>query len=395
MPLDILMEANSIKEWITKHQRYLHAHAEIGFDLPETFAYVMSTLKQLNFQPQKVGKCGIVASVGKGEPVVMLRADMDALPMKEETDLAFSAQNGHVHACGHDFHTAMLLGAAAILKKHESKVQGTILFMFQPAEEILSGASDMIADGLLDNHHPNYAFMVHVMNAAEIQPGTVIIPPAGVSAPAADMFMVQISGMASHGAMPHHGIDPINAGAHLVLALQSIGTRETGLAENNALTIASFQAGDAVNVVPDKAVMKGSVRSYDLKTQQFIKKRIEDIAAMTAKTFRAQASVQWLSGCPTLVNAPELVKQFGNRLPDVIGNNRVLFSDQLSESNARSVGSEDFSYISQHVPSLMVALAAGGINNLPLHHPGIIFNEDALPYGAAVYAAFGLMHTGQ
>ena len=285
----------------------------------------------------------------------------------------------------------MLLGAAALLKQDEETLKGRIIFMFQPAEESLAGASDMLENGLLTTYRPQSAMMIHVMNTSGMQPGTVVIPPAGVSAPAADMFEIHIQGKGCHGAMPHNGIDPINVGAHLVLALQAISTRELGLNEAHALTIASFQAGEATNVMPDSAVLKGSVRSYDLKTQAFLRKRIEEITTMTAQTFRAEAKVQWLSGCPTLVNDERLVQQASENLPDWIGADRVLSAAELSGNSARSVGSEDFSYISQQVPSLMLAMAAGGVTDLPLHHPKIVFNEDALPYGAAVYAAFARM----
>lgn len=383
----MLNKAKAIQEQLVQYRRYLHAHAEVGFDLPQTFAFVMDTLHQLGYQPKKVGRCGIVATLGKGEPAVMLRADMDALPVKEESGLPFACQNGNAHVCGHDMHTAMLLGAAALLKQEETSLKGSVMFMFQPAEETLAGASDMLEHGLLSETHPRSAMMIHLMNTSGMQPGAVVVPPEGVSAPAADMFEIHIQGKGCHGAMPHHGVDPINVGAHLVLALQVISTREQGLNDAHALTIASFQAGEATNVIPDYAVLKGSVRSYDMKTQACLRKRIEEITTMTAQTFRAAAKVQWLNGCPTLVNQPELVQQACEQLPEWIGADHVLSAEKLG-SNARSVGSEDFSYISQQMPSLMLAMAAGGVSDLPLHHPKIIFNEDALPYGAVVYAAF-------
>lgn len=387
---DILLKAKAMQEQLIQYRRYLHAHAEVGFDLPKTVAYVTETLQKLGYTPRKVGHSGIVASVGQGKTVAMLRADMDALPVKEKSGLDFACQNGNAHVCGHDMHTAMLLGAAALLKQYETSLTGSVLFMFQPAEESLAGATDMIENGLLDNPTPQSAMMIHVMNMNGIQPGCVIVPPAGVSAPAADMFEIHIQGKGCHGAMPHNGVDPINVGAHLVLALQAISTREQGLNDAHALTIAAFQAGEATNVMPDEAVLKGSVRSYDLKNQQFLKKRIEEITELTARTFRATAQVRWLSGCPTLVNHPELVRQAREKLPQLIGKDRVLSAEQLSDGNVRSVGSEDFSYISQRMPSLMLAMAAGGVSDLPLHHPQIVFNEEALPYGAAVYAAFAL-----
>lgn len=390
----LLTDAMKMSEKMVVHRRYLHANAEVGFDLPKTHAYVTKTLQQMGYEPQNVGKCGIVATIGSGKPVVLLRADMDALPMEEKTGLPFACHHGHAHTCGHDLHTTMLLGAAALLKDREQEIRGTVKLMFQPAEEPLAGASDMIANGLLEHPKPASALMIHVMNTCDVKPGTVVIAPAGASAPAADMFEIHIQGKGCHGAMPHHGVDAVNAGAHLVLALQAISARECGMNDAHALTIASFQAGETTNVMPDQAVLKGSVRSYDLKTQQFLKKRIEEISQMTAQTFRASAKVHWLNGCPTLVNEPELVAGAKRWLPKIIGDERVLTADRLSGGNARSVGSEDFSYISQQVPSLILVMTAGGVSDLPLHHPRIIFNEEALPYGAAVYAGFALEQMG-
>ncbi len=390
MPLSLLKESTELKERIVAHRRFLHAHAETGFDLPKTAAYVMDTLRQLGYHPEKCGKCGIVADIGRGEPDILLRADMDALPVREKSSLPFACKNGMAHVCGHDMHTAMLLGAGELLRRHEAALKGRVRLMFQPAEELLAGASDMLDRGLLQEFHPQAALMLHVMSTEGLKPGTVIIPPAGVSAPAADMFEIRLLGKGCHGAMPQNGIDVINAASHLVLSLQTITTREISLNDPHAITIATFQAGEAANVMPDRAVLRGSARSYDIQLQQMIKRRIAEISRTTARTFRAKATVQWLNGCPTLINKPELVDMANEMLPEIIGEDRVLAARQLSGGSARSVGSEDFSYISQQVPSLMLAMAAGDASCLPLHHPAVVFSEDALPYGAAVYAGFAM-----
>ncbi len=382
-----LIEAKEMEQQLIENRRYLHAHAEVGLQLPQTFAYVWDRLTDLGYQPKKCGQCGIVACIGKGSPVFMLRADMDALPTREESGLDFACQTGNGHLCGHDMHTAMLLGAAALLKRHEDELKGTVKLMFQPAEEPLAGASDMIANGLLEDPKPDAAAMIHVMNMNGVAPGTVIIAPVGVSAPAADMFEIRIYGKGCHGAMPDTGVDPINVGAHLVLALQAISTREMGLNRQHALTIGSFQAGETSNVIPDSAILRGSVRSFDVETEKELKRRIEEITKLTAETFRARAEFIPLEGCPTLINAEELALHAASALPQVIGQDKVIRTEQLGGNNARSTGSEDFSYISQAVPSLMMALSASGKSTEPTHHPKIIFNEEALPYGAAVYAS--------
>ncbi|MBE5813761.1 MAG: amidohydrolase [Clostridiales bacterium] len=386
----LLQDAIGLREELIRHRRALHARPETGFELPYTAAYVQKALEALGIQPKKVGRAGITASIGTGTLSVLLRADMDALPVREESGLPFAASNGNMHACGHDLHTAMLLGAAALLKQRENELGGGILLMFQPAEELLAGAADMLENGLLDGTEIKAALMLHAMNAREMRPGTVVIPPGGVSAPAADFFQITMRGKGSHGGMPHMGIDPINAGAQLVCALQSISTREMSPVDTHVLTISSFLAGDAANVMPDQAVLKGSVRSYAPETQQYLKTRIGEMATLVAKTFRGAAEVQWLSGCPTLVNDPVLAETAEKLLPALVGEERVLVSGRLKGSTARSVGSEDFANITHRVPSLMLAIAAGGLSDYPLHNPGIVFNEEALPYGAAVYAGFAL-----
>lgn len=392
MSIQWLKEAKDIKEQIAAYRRKLHACAETGFDLPATTALVTDALNDLGLSPQTVGRSGITAAIGSGSPTVLLRADMDALPIREETGLAFASRNGNMHACGHDMHTAMLLGAAALLCRHRQELRGCLKLVFQPAEEQLEGAADMLAHGLVEDAGSCFALMLHVMSNTGMKTGTVVIPNAGVSAPAADMFRIMVRGKACHGAMPHTGVDPINAAAHILLALQSISTRETGLNEAHALTIGSFRAGEAPNAIPGEAVLQGSVRSYDSRLQRLLRKRIEEIAKATANAFRTAVQVAWLSGCPPLLNNSALVEKAKAVLPLVLGSERLVTAETLSPEGGRSVGSEDFAYISQQIPSLMLAVAAGGEH--PLHHPSLVFDEDALPYGAAAYAAFAAAVSG-
>lgn len=393
MDIQWLKEATNDREQISAYRQKLHACAETGFDLPKTTAVVSAALSDLGLVPQKTGRSGITATIGNGSPAVILRADMDALPIREKTGLGFASKNGNMHTCGHDIHTAMLLGAAGLLCRHRHALNGCIKLAFQPAEELLEGAADMLANGLLEGSQSCVALMLHVMSNTGMKTGTIVIPNAGVSAPAADMFRISVHGKACHGAMPHTGADPINAAAHILLALQSITTREMGLNEAHALTIGSFRAGEASNAIPDEAVLQGSVRSYDVRTQQFLRKRIEEMTKATANVFRTAAQVSWLSGCPPLLNNGDLVEKAKNILPAAIGSERVITADNLHGKSGRSVGSEDFAYISQQIPSLMLAVAAGG--EYPLHHPSLVFDEDVLPYGTAAYAAFAAAVAGE
>lgn len=388
---NLLAAADS--ERLIRDRRYLHAHAETGFDLTETFAYVWDALTQMGLSPRKCGQCGIVADIGHGDKCVLLRADMDALPIREAADVPFACQTGRMHACGHDLHSAMLLEAARLLKQQEEHLGGTIRLMFQPAEEVFLGAADMLADGLLDAPRPSAAFMIHVMTNIALPVGTVIVSAPGVSAPAAGMFEIAIQGKGCHGAMPHTGIDPISIAAHTVLNLQQIQTRELSLNQPCALTIGTLQAGAAANVIPDQAILRGSMRTFDDETSQYLFQRVEEVAAQTAGMFHGSATVKSLGGCPTLLNDAELSQRTLTALKELLGADKALLSSDLGGDAAKSSGSEDFANLSHELPSLMVALAAGRPqdgHDHPAHHPMTSFDESALPTGAAVYAAMAL-----
>ncbi len=384
---------------VTADRRALHACPGAGFDLQETFDYVWQALTALGLHPRKCGQCGIIADIGTGEKCVLLRADMDALPIREEADIPFASRNGRMHACGHDLHTAMLLEAARVLKHMENELPGRVRLMFQPAEEPLLGAADMLAAGLLADVKPCAAFMIHVLTNIDLPVGTVIVSAPGVSAPAAGMFEIRIQGKGCHGAMPHTGVDPITVAAHTVLNLQQIQTREISLTQSCALTIGMLQSGDTANVIPDKAVLRGSLRAFDEETHEYLIRRVEEIASQTAALFHASAETEMLGGAPTLVNDEALSASALTALRDLLGQDRVLLSSELGAGSPggsdakKSSGSEDFANITHEVPSLMVALAAGRPQDgydYPSHHPRTMFDEHALPVGAAVYAAMAL-----
>ena len=386
----ILREAKALQEEIKSHRLWLHTHAETGFDLTETKPYVKSTLTEMGYTVQECGKAGLVTTVGKpGRKVLLLRADMDALPIAEEADVDFACKNGRMHACGHDMHTAMLLGAAKILKAHESELGGMVKLMFQPAEEIFEGSKDMIASGVLENPRPDAALMIHVAAGMPLPAGTVVVSAPGVSAPAADYFTIRVHGKGCHGSAPQNGIDPLTAAAHILIALQEIHARELSASDEAVLTIGTFHAGEAGNVIPDTATMGGTIRTYDEKTRAYLKERMTAIAQSIAEAFRASAEVSFGSGCPTLVNDKDLSEKVTGYLKDLLGANRAFTTAELSGGKpARGGGSEDFAYVSHEVPSLMLALAAGEPSKgypYPQHHPKVKFDESVLSTGAAVF----------
>ena len=393
----ILQEAKALQEEIKSHRLWLHTHAETGFDLTETKPYVKSTLTEMGYTVQECGKAGLVTTVGKpGGKVLLLRADMDALPIAEEADVDFACKNGRMHACGHDMHTAMLLGAAKILKAHESELDGMVKLMFQPAEEIFEGSKDMIASGVLENPRPDAALMIHVAAGMPLPAGTVVVSAPGVSAPAADYFTIRVHGKGCHGSAPQNGIDPLTAAAHILIALQEIHARELSASDEAVLTIGTFHAGEAGNVIPDTATMGGTIRTYDEKTRAYLKERMTAIAQSIAEAFRASAEVSFGSGCPTLVNNKDLSEKVTGYLKDLLGANRAFTTAELSGGKpARGGGSEDFAYVSHEVPSLMLALAAGEPSKgyvYPQHHPKVKFDESVLSTGAAVFVDCALQY---
>lgn len=393
---NILQEAAAYQEQLVQTRRYLHSHPETGFDLKNTTEYVRKELIAMGYEPVMCGKSGIIALAGKKKSgkVFLIRGDMDALPIKEESDVPFSSDNGKMHACGHDMHTTMMLGAARLLKSHEYEIEGTVKLMFQPAEEIFEGSDDMINAGVLNSPDVDAAMMIHVMAGLPIPAGTVISCDGGVSAPAADYFYIDIQGKGCHGSMPNNGVDPITIVAHIITGLSEINSRELGLSDNAVITIGTINAGNAANVIPDTAHMSGTIRTYDEETRSYIKQRVSDIASNIASAYRGSASVTYGSGCPCLLNNPDLATCSAKYLNELLGPSRTFTATQLNAMSgggkaSKSTGSEDFAYVSQKVPSIMFALAAGTPQDgycYPQHHPKVKFDEAILSEGSAVYA---------
>lgn len=393
----LLSEAKEFEQKIIEDRRFLHVHPEVGFALSKTKEYVKNELISMGYEPQECGKCGLIALAGGKNPgkTFMIRADMDALAIQEQADVPFASRHkGNMHACGHDMHTAMLLGAARILKLHENEINGTIKLCFQPSEETFEGSKDMIEHGSLKNPNVTAALMIHVMAGMPLPAGSVIVCDGGVSAPAADYFRIKIQGKGCHGAMPQVGIDPITIAAHIITALQELNARELAMSDEAALTFGLLQAGQAENVIPDTAELGGTIRTYDEEIRKMLKSRMQEICDGIAKAFRGTATVTFTSGCPTLFNNAELSENVTTYCKELLGLNKAFSTAQLKEispnaSSSKTVGSEDFAYVSQEVPSIMLALAAGEPEKgyiYPQHHPMVKFDEIVLVPGSCVYA---------
>lgn len=390
----ILQESSLIFDQVQLHRRWLHAHAEVGFDIPQTKAYVRKSLEEMGYQVEDCGKSGLSATVGENKSgrVFLLRADMDGLPIQEETELDYACADGNMHACGHDLHTAMLLGAAQILKNHEKELNGQLKLMFQPAEEILDGAKDMIDAGILQNPSPQAGAMIHVATAVPIPSGTVLISAPGVSAPAADYFTIRVKGKGCHGSTPQDGVDALNAAAHILIALQEINARELGILDQAVFTIGTMKAGTAANAIAHTAEMGGTIRSFDENIRARIKARITEITLGIAAAFRAQAEVEYDSGAPTLVNDQAMCDFAEKTLTGLLGEQAIPIA-RISNGRPSAGGSEDFAYVSQKIPTVMLSLAAGEPEKgytYPLHHPKAAFNEEAMINGVASLACLAM-----
>ena len=399
---NILHQAKTLQPTLINHRRFLHSRAETGFDVAQTQAYIMQELQQLGCTPTQCGKGGVIAVIGGGryatnkEEALLLRADIDALPIKEKTGKPYACKTGNMHACGHDMHTAMLLGAAAILKNREKELTRPVKLFFQPAEELLQGAKQAVQAGVLQNPAVRCAAMIHVLTDVELPTGTLIVSSQGISAPAADYFTVTVHGKSCHGSSPQNGVDALQAAAHILIALQTLSAREFSVHEPFVLTVGKMQSGVAANALPEYAQMQGTLRAFDEDVRQRVKKRLCEIAKITAKTFRASARTTFDSGAPTLVNDGGMSAFTGEALREIFGEKQVLFSGDLGGGVKKSNGgSEDFAYISHVVPSVMLALAAGERSKgfaYPLHHSKTDFDENALYVGSAAFAQIALSY---
>lgn len=370
-----LDQAKSIEKDIVAWRRHIHANAEVGFCVENTAAFVEEKLKAFGYAPYRLAKVGVVATVGEGEPVILFRADMDAIPGKEASGVDFQSEE-NMHMCGHDMHTAMLLGAAKLLKAHESELNGTVKLVFQPAEELLAGAKALIDAGLLKNPAPEAAFMIHV-NTMDA-PALYIKP--GIMSTTNNNFRITVRGKSAHGAMPQLGVDATYIGAAIVTALPEIIAREVAFDRSAVITTGHFEAGDAPNSIPDVAVIEGTLRSFSEDTHAFVKKRLVEVAKSVAETYRGTAEVEFLSEAYIVNNDPKLVA-----LAKEAAENAGIPVREAEPVQA----SEDFSYIAKELPTAMMMLGVKPESGevYPLHNQHAIFNEDSMVYGVSTFCA--------
>lgn len=335
----------------------------------------------MEFNPQLCGH-GVTATIGKGKPVILLRADMDALPITELSGEEFTCTSGNMHACDHDIHTAMLLTAARMLKEDEYHLQGTVKLMFQNAEEVFKGANGMIEHGILDNPRPDAAMAYHMM-IGKNQVGTYMYNAGAIMMNSVDEFKIIIHGKGTHGAYPHQGIDPINIGVHIHLALQELIAREANPQDICTLTIGKFNAGSAANIIPESAILQGTLRTNNVSTRENLLSRMKEVCHKIADTYRGTVEIEMVSTVPPLMCDPQLTLEMAEYM------SQIGIEGLKGIPNSTATVSEDLAIIAEKIPTTYMILTAGFMDergDYPLHHPKAQFDENVCVIGAACFA---------
>jgi amidohydrolase len=362
-------------------RRYLHANPELLYDVHGTAATVAEKLKAFGCDEvvSGIGRTGVVAVIKGNRPdgtrkVIGLRADMDALPIEEANDLPYkSGTPGKMHACGHDGHTAMLLGAAKYLAETRN-FAGTAVMIFQPAEEGGAGGEAMVKDGLMERFAIEEVYGMH--NAPGLPVGEFAIRTGPIMA-STDNIRIEIEGVGAHAAQPHLGIDPIVVGAQIVSALQTIVSRNVDPLESAVVSICTFQAGNADNVIPHTALLRGTARSLKPQVRDLLARRVADVVEGTARLHGAKVNFKWRPGYPVLSNHERETAFAASVAGEVAGAERV-------ETNMVPImGGEDFSYMLQARPGAFIFVGNG--ESYGLHHPRYNFNDDTIPYGTSYW----------
>ena len=366
-------QAAGLQDEITAVRREIHRFPERGQRLPKTKAFVMEKLREYGYEPKEICESGIVAEISGKQSgrTLLLRADMDALPVEEKAECDFRSENDCMHACGHDMHTAMLLGAAKLLRQNQDLLQGTVKLVFQPDEEGFTGAKAMLAAGVLENPKVDAGIALHVNSGT---PSGMVLCGKGTCMAGCTLFRITVKGKGCHGAMPETGVDPINIAAHIYLALQEIVAREVAAMEPVVVTIGKFQSGDVPNVIPQEAVLEGTIRYMKKEMGEEVLKKIRRICELTAQTFRGTAEVTELASAPPLINDRDMAEEISSYTKQIVGENRVYVYEN------GGMGSEDFASYTYQIPCTYMLLGAGTKEEdprygKPMHNEKVVFNE--------------------
>jgi amidohydrolase len=381
-------EADALASQIVDWRRRLHQHPELGFEEVQTSAFVAERLAQLGLEVRTglahTGVVGILRAERKQDPAILLRADMDALPVQEVEGREYgSTVAGKMHACGHDGHTAMLLGAATLLAPLASRLSRDVIFCFQPGEEGMGGAEKMIDEGVLDLVETGTVFGLHLWAGSQV--GTALVRP-GPAMAAQDEFEARIVGVGGHGAMPQTTVDPIITAAQAVTALQGVISRNVDPVDTAVVTVGSLHAGEAPNVIPDFAVLRGTMRSFSEEVRELLKRRVREVLEGTAAAGGCRAEFELKPGYPATVNDPAATRHVASLAREVFGADGVIEPPPIAAS-------EDFSYFLRERPGAFVFVGASneakGIT-APHHSPRFDVDEDALPRGTELLVRLAL-----
>lgn len=382
--MNIIEEIKKNRDYLVALRRDFHQYPELSWEELRTSARIKEELETMGIPYVSMAKTGVLATIEGGLPgkTVALRADMDALPVYEKNDAAYASKNeGRMHACGHDGHTAMLLAAGKLLNQRKDELRGSVKLIFQPAEEIGQGAKQMIAEGCLEG--VDNILGIHLWSDFPVGKVSVEEGPRMASA---DLFEIRVEGRGGHGSLPHQGVDALLVGSALVMNLQSIVSRELSPLESAVVSIGTFQSGTGYNVVANEAHLKGTSRCFDKEVREKLPVIIERIATSTAETYRAKADLAYNFAPPATINDSESSLLAAGSVRKFLG------EEGLSKMEKLTVG-EDFAYYLQEVPGLLAFVGAGNPAKgaaYPHHHEKFNIDEDALEIGCLLYVQYAL-----
>lgn len=378
----LLQEVKAIAPWLEDIFQRLHRCPELGRQEYKTQALILEELKKLGIDAEPIADTGVMGLIRGGKPgkTVAFRADMDALPVCEETDLPYKSEiDGVMHACGHDSHITILLGFAKLMAEKKDSLAGNIKLFFQPAEEKNGGARRMIAAGCMENPRVDAVFFSHCTRNYPV--GTIYARTGAVSA-ASNAFTVTYKGKGCHGAYPHRGIDPITAACQAVTAIQTIPSRRISAADAAVITVGTIHAGTAPNIVPDEAVFSGTIRTINPATRKQAVADLEQVVRGIAAAMNVEVDLFLKEGYAATINNDQMVELV--RVSGV----KVLGQEKVMTTSAVTLGAEDFAYFCEAAPGCyyQFGVASDKHPHAPGHNPKFVVDPDALPYGAAVYA---------
>ena len=390
--MTLLEKVEQNKEDLLNIRHQIHRHPETAFEEIETTKLIKKVLDDAGIENNpngdSTGVIGLIHGAKEG-PVLAIRADIDALPIKENTGLPFSSEvSGKCHACGHDLHTTVLIGAARLLKEYQNDLCGTIKLIFQPAEEVMTGAAKTIANGALENPKPDFILACHTW--PDMPAGSIGVRK-GTMLGASDSFKVKVIGKGGHAAHPQKGIDPVVIAAHIITQLQTIVSRRVAAIDPVVVTVGHLEAGTAANIIPNEAYFEGTVRTQSNETRNHVAEILKQLAIGTARAMGGDAEVSYTFGVGPTISEDHLVDEISEAVTELLGN------DKLLQVPSPSMGSEDFARYLEHIPGAIFRL--GTHNNTPesklaLHNASLLFDEKAIPTGVATMVGAAFKITG-